>query len=433
MLEKHSRLNHFFISVIFFLVAGPIFGQQLTAPLASFSEQTSYPVFTENDPIYYFCSGKGEANGALEVISAGGVVTFVWEKLNEGSLVFEEVAVESGSSSAKAGLADGCYRVRFTEDAVDYVFRAWVFNSWLEVDATLVASNCDFLQLSGDIWGFTTSYLDLSTGQVVVINPENSMAWYEGDTRFALSKSPSIYGPPSVDKTYRFEVVSREGCSVSALVYYSSIVPEAKFSWSHSQDMDPLHGSPQAPLEVTFTNESSNADSYEWFLFKDEDELREAGTTGGEVDSIMEYLYDDSPVYTYENSGRYAVKLVASRESESHTCRDTFYHEEVIVVDTSLVVVAPVFTPNGDGVNDQLIIKTRSLSSLDFQVLNRWGRKVHHFSRSGYIPSDAELAAWDGKVGGKYASAGVYFYVVDAVGRDDNKRRRKKGFVHLIR
>jgi gliding motility-associated-like protein len=107
------------------------------------------------------------------------------------------------------------------------------------------------------------------------------------------------------------------------------------------------------------------------------------------------------------------------------------YLKDYIVIDTSLVQVAPAFTPNGDGVNDILVIRTRSLQSLDFQVFNRWGRIVHKFSKSGYVPADSELAAWDGKVNGKLATPGVYFYVVDAVGRD-GERRRKKGFVQMI-
>ena len=113
------------------------------------------------------------------------------------------------------------------------------------------------------------------------------------------------------------------------------------------------------------------------------------------------------------------------------TCRDTFYLPDYIIVDTSLVKVSPVFTPNGDGVNDKLIIKTRSLESLDFTVVNRWGKVVHHFSSNNYIPAESEIAAWDGRVNGNLLPAGVYFYVVDTQGRD-GVRRRLKGFVQLI-
>ena len=145
----------------------------------------------------------------------------------------------------------------------------------------------------------------------------------------------------------------------------------------------------------------------------------------------MERIYLENPVYTYENSGKYMVKLVAAKQTAGFTCRDTFYLKEYIVIDTSLVKVAPAFTPNGDGINDVMTVKTRSLESLEFQVFNRWGRIVHRFSKSGFIPANSELAAWDGKVNGKLATPGVYFYVADALGRD-GVRRRKKGFVEMI-
>ena len=145
----------------------------------------------------------------------------------------------------------------------------------------------------------------------------------------------------------------------------------------------------------------------------------------------MDIIYLENPTYTYNHTGSYMVKLVAARQSPGYTCRDTFYMKDYIVIDTSLVKVAPAFTPNGDGVNDVLTIRTRSLLSLDFQVFNRWGKIVHHYRKIGFIPGDSEFATWDGKINGKLASPGVYFYVVDAEGRD-GKRRRKKGFVEMI-
>ena len=70
----------------------------------------------------------------------------------------------------------------------------------------------------------------------------------------------------------------------------------------------------EAPLEVIFTNTSENGDpnSFEWFLYRDLNEIKkeaEAGAT--EIDSIMLVAYDESPTYTYENTGTYMVKLVS--------------------------------------------------------------------------------------------------------------------------
>ncbi|GET32060.1 hypothetical protein PbJCM13498_09230 [Prolixibacter bellariivorans] len=385
--------------------------------------------------IYYFCTQQGQQIAELQAVSAGSVVTFNWTKYNSATGSFDAYATESGASSVIQNLADGCYQVSFTEGGNNYSFRAWVFNSWLQVTAAVTASTCTSFHLESTVTGSTFIYYDITSNQQLVLAPNDTYAWYEGETRLATQASFTTYDVPAQNTDYRVEVRNRAGCTASSTVTYQSVVPEAKFSWTTSQKGDPQYSNPQAPLEVQFNNESLNADNdkFEWFLFRDISAIREEASTATEpVDSIMEVLTDMNPVYTYENSGRYMVKLVAAKENPNFTCRDTFYLSDYIVVDTSLVMVPPVFTPNGDGMNDVLKIKTRSLESLDFQILNRWGRTVHHFKKSGYIPEDSELAAWDGKIGGKPASAGVYFYVVDAVGRDGTRRKRK-GFIHLLR
>jgi hypothetical protein len=43
-----------------------------------------------------------------------------------------------------------------------------------------------------------------------------------------------------------------------------------------------------------------------------------------------------------------------------------------------------------------------------------------------------EASVWDGKVGGKYATPGVYYYVVEGKGRD-GKMNKANGFFHLFR
>jgi gliding motility-associated-like protein len=415
------------------LYCGEIAAQSLTAPFSSFSELTVYPVFPQNDRIYYFCGQQGQLNARLTAQSSGQSVTFTWDKFNPATGAFDFILNETAATSTLTGLADGCYRVRFTVSGTDYVFRAWVFNAWIQSSASVSESSCESFRLNGSATGAVYQYYDLSTGQLIQLNPGYRYVWFVDNNLFATVQSPVVSPPPSKNTIYRLEVTDRAGCMQSAEVTYESIVPKALFSWTTDQKMDPQFVYPEAPVTIKFQNESENADQdkYEWFLFKDKAVIDQLGKSGGKVDSILTAIYDVNPVYTYENSGKYMVKLVAAKATPNFTCRDTFYLKDYIIVDTSLVKVAPVFTPNGDGINDLLIIKTRSLESLDFQIFDRWGRSVHHFSKNGYIPADSELAAWDGRIGGKLASPGTYFYVVNAKGRD-GKVRRKKGFVEMI-
>ena len=276
-------------------------------------------------------------------------------------------------------------------------------------------------------------YYDLSTGKAVPLTSDYHFKWYAGPTFFASAQNPVISNPPSANTVYKVEVTDRAGCMNSSVVNYTSPIPTAKFSWSTPQQSDPQYVFPQAPANIDFKNlsENSDADKYEWYLFKDKTILETMGGGTAVIDSFQAILYDANPLYTYEMSGKYKVKLVAAKTLQALTCRDTFYLPEYIVVDTSLVKVSPVFTPNGDGVNDKMIIKTRSLESLNFTIVNRWGKVVHQFSSNNYIPSESEIAAWDGKYNGSLCPAGVYFWVVDAMGRD-GVRRRSKGFVEMI-
>ena len=426
------RLGIFILSFLLFSVEF-VAGQSLASPSASFSEQTSYPVFSEKDIIYYFCGINGHQSGTLKAVSSGQTVTFTWEKYNSVTGTIGFYSNETGVSSVLTGLSNGCYRVSFRDNGIDRLYRAWIMNGWTEPSSSISESNCQSFKLQGSATGSIYIYYDLSSRQPITINSGFKYIWYTDNNFIASIQNPVIKDPPTKNTVYRLEVTDRAGCMKSSQVTYQSIVVKADFSWTTDQKMDPQFSNPQAPLEVKFINKSENADpeKYEWYLFKEKSQIEEEASGGAKIDSFMERIYLQNPVYTYENTGRYKVKLMAAKQSPGITCRDTFYLEGYIVIDTSLVKVAPAFTPNGDGVNDVCMIQTRSLLSLDFQVFNRWGRIVHKFSKSGYIPEDSELAAWDGKVNNKLATPGVYYYVVDAQGRD-GQRRRKKGFVQLI-
>ena len=412
---------------------GRLSAQTLSAGNADFRENTSYPAFSANDPIFYFCTQQGVATASLTAKSAGSTVSFLWEKYDPVTAKFVSFSNETATTSTINRIEDGCYRVSFTENGTTIQSRAWVFNSWSTPAANITKSTCTSVSFSSTASGALFQYYDLSTGKAVLLSSNYQYRWFTGTQQVASGQSPTLYQPPTKNTVYRVEVTDRAGCMKSAEVSYTSPIPKANFSWSTPQKSDPQYVFPQAPADIDFKNlsENSDPDKFEWYLFKDKTILEKMGGGTAVIDSFQTVLYDVNPLYTYELSGKYKVKLVASKTVQALTCRDTFYLPDLIIVDTSLVKVAPVFTPNGDGVNDKLILKTRSLESLTFTVVNRWGKVVHQFSSNNYIPAESEIAAWDGKVNGKLCPAGVYFYVVDAQGRD-GVRRRSKGFVEMI-
>lgn len=183
----------------------------------------------------------------------------------------------------------------------------------------------------------------------------------------------------------------------------------------------------QAPLEVEFsTDECVNADRYEWLLYKDTSAINNGGTSL--LDSLLgEMIRPDSYfTYIYENTGRYKVRLIAINTNGVNQCKDSGEIKYVNVIE-SLVDVPNVFTPNGDGKNDVFMVKALSVENFHAVILNRWGRKVYEWS-------DPQ-GGWDGRINGKYATPGTYYYIVTARGREKSNppRYTKKGALMLIR
>jgi len=430
----YSKTFLFFIFFVSVLLIPGFSSAQISAPGASGSDKTSYPVFNETDSIFVFCaSAEGAANGVLRAnTDLTGTKTFLWEKYNQGSAAFEFHFSESkeGQFSEISGLTDGCYRVTITQGEKTYIERAWVFNDWFTSGASVSESNCDWFKLTGEYTTGDLKYYDLTNNTELLVNKNVKVQWKKGSENVATVLSPQVFDPPTMDTEYTFSVYDKFSCQSAAIVTYISVVTKASFS------IDKQSG--EAPLIVTFTNNSENGTpgQYEWFFFRDLDKIKEESQgSNTPVDSIEIVAFDQSPVYTYEYSGTYMVKLVSKKITGQQVCVDTFYLGDYIIVDTSFVAVPNVFTPNGDGTNDEFVVKFWSMQSLEIEIFNRWGKRIHSWKSGDIRGFDGTWTetVWDGRLmGGRYASPGVYYYNVVGEGRD-GERRRAHGFFHLFR
>ena len=148
------------------------------------------------------------------------------------------------------------------------------------------------------------------------------------------------------------------------------------------------------PLVVDFESRvnSISTNFYEWFIYDI-----------AEPNNYIRYT-DRDLRYTFTESGSYRVKLVAT----SNLC-EYIDSLDITVLESSLDV-PNVFTPNGDGINDEFRVAYKSLSTYSCYVFNRWGRKV--------FTSDNPGKGWDGRINGKMAVPGAYYYVIQATGTD---------------
>lgn len=292
--------------------------------------------------------------------------------------------------------------------------------------------NCEEIKLTID--DFVPAYYDnkgvnfYGTKDVEYLLSGRTLPW-----KFTAYQAADWEIPVSVDEKddgYTVTVTDKFGFSwESEEVRYTSVIPKAKMSFKllNTVKVDG-YGTDvgQAPLEVEFTDESENAQQYEWYLYKDTVDLKEK--LPSLEDSLMDNQIRRMPdfSYTYEHPGYYAVKLKAINTIGPNQCWDTTEVKYVKVI-PSLVNVPNVFTPNGDGVNDVFKVQVLSVISFRAVVVNRWGRKVHEWT-------DPE-GGWDGRINGSDASPGTYYYIITARGLEkyDPPRYVKKGPLLLVR
>ncbi|MDP2386059.1 MAG: gliding motility-associated C-terminal domain-containing protein [Bacteroidota bacterium] len=183
-------------------------------------------------------------------------------------------------------------------------------------------------------------------------------------------------------------------CSETATLDVTSDVVVAGFT----QDVT----SGFSPLAVNFTNQSTGALTYAWNF----------------GDGNASTATDPSNVFT--GNGTYTVTLTAASNGCTATATVT-----IIVSENSSIVIPNIFSPNGDGLNDELTIQSTGLKDLSINIFNRWGQQVYVIDRPGQN--------WDGLLSnGEQAAEGTYFYLLKATGYDA-KTYEAQGPVMLVK
>ena len=179
-------------------------------------------------------------------------------------------------------------------------------------------------------------------------------------------------------------------------------------------DQSPTAGFSYSPSEVLvynalvqFTNESSNAVNYQWFI------------------SDILYSSDIETSYNFENNGVgvYPVCLVVEN---ALGCQDTIC-QYVNVVSEFSIYVPNAFSPNEDGDNDYFHPVLNGPAPEDFilNVFDRWGALV-------FVTTDY-LAKWDGSYRGSQAQQDIYVWKISYREAGNDKLNVIRGHVSLLR
>lgn len=135
----------------------------------------------------------------------------------------------------------------------------------------------------------------------------------------------------------------------------------------------------------------------------------------------IKYRFNEKNLnYTFYDEGKYYVRFIGSNSDGS--C-EAFGEEYTIGIGASDLRIPNAFSPDGDGINDEWKVGYVSLLEFRCWIFDKNGRQLFYF--------DKPELGWDGKYKGKTVPAGVYYYVIEAVGAD-GKKYKKGGDINII-
>ena len=96
----------------------------------------------------------------------------------------------------------------------------------------------------------------------------------------------------------------------------------------------------------------------------------------------------------------------------------------------SQVFIPNAFTPDGDGVNDILMVRAKGIDVVrSLRIFTRWGELV--FEKTNF-PPNSPAYGWDGKIRGVTAPAEVYVYTAE-VTCDNLQTYTYKGNISILK
>lgn len=311
------------------------------------------------------CNGGNDGSATASASGATGPYTYAW-------------APSGGTNAAATGLGAGTYTCTVTDanGCSNTTTVVLTQPTALTTATSIVDADC------GNPTGSATAAPSGGTGPY-------SYAWSPSGGNAATATGLS-------GGTYTVVVTDANGCTSSSTASISNIqTVTAGFGAS------PMSGA--IPFNVTFTDNSTNAVSWQW-------NFGDNGTSTSQ-----------NPTYTYTTGGVYTVTLIVTNASG---CSDTAYITVEALAESELTM-PNVFTPNSDGNNDFFMATQENITTFKCEIYDRWGALIYDWSDP--------TAGWDGKTNsGGMATDGTYYYVLHAEGAD-RKLYEMTGFFTLVR
>jgi gliding motility-associated-like protein len=131
------------------------------------------------------------------------------------------------------------------------------------------------------------------------------------------------------------------------------------------------------------------------------------------------------PSFVAINTGSTPVTATITVTPSLNGCTGTARTYTITVLPLNKDVFVPnVFSPNGDGKNDQLFVYGNYIDKVTMRIFNQWGQQIAMINNKSQ--------GWDGRHNGKPQPVGVYVYVLKAE-MTDGRTINLKGSITIIR
>lgn len=306
-------------------------------------------------------------------LTVNGGVTYQWDGGN------------NPNQASNTFIASGTYNVTITDanGCISTLQRTITVNSSTTPSLSIVASTNNIC--AGGIIRFTPNYTNAGT------NP--TFKWFKNGAQVANAENYIANGLKNEDEIY-CEITGSTPCSVpfisNKIKVTVNALPIVSFGGNIVIEND---GPKTLNPEV-----SDNIISYRWFP-----------TIGLDNPNIK------NPKVNPESTTEYTLTVIGPGGCSAE--------ESIKVVVLKEIFIPNVFSPNGDGKNDQWVIRNISdYVGTKVQIFNRYGQQV--------FKNDNFITPWDGVFSGKPLPVGSYYYILDLANKS---KTRYTGSVTILR
>jgi len=292
----------------------------------------------------------------------------------------------------------------YHSNTINYSCHNWYTSlNYGSADHFCICSNKDSIIFGYPFSGVPRNFIGSQNAQHG--NCYAGIATYVGGITFKEYLSVKLIEPLKTGAKYyiSFNISLADSCIYAVknlgVLFTSSVFNQGSF------------GVPNFLPQIKFTSPAFYVDKINWILISDSNFIANGNENYLTIGSF-EAFPDTTSLYFPHSF----VPGIGNSYKSAY-----YYVDDVKIIEkSSSLIIANVFTPNNDGINDIWKVDLSGHTNIKCTIYNRWGNKIYTTTNNMII--------WDGRTtSGEMCEDGTYFYVVTT------EDKMHKGFVQLIR